>query len=87
MKKKREHLLQDLVTDWLWMHQNELGTGLMGHHGYIGNVVVWKINDNGSCDYMDFCEFYLGRLAAMLKPYHFNVWQSNEYLNILDDEE
>jgi hypothetical protein len=84
MKKAREHLLQDLVTDWLWMHEDQLGTGLIGHYGYMGNVVVWKINDNGSCDYMDFYEFYREAFVAMLAPYKFNAWQSEEYLHIQD---
>lgn len=85
MNAKREHLLQDLVTDWLWIHENELGKGLIGHYGYSGNVVVWKINDNEVCDYMDFYEFYLEELVTMLKPYKFAVWQSTEYLNFLDE--
>jgi len=86
MNKTREVLLQNLVTDWLWMHEDELGRGLIGHYGYIGNVVAWKINDNGLCEYMDFYEFYLDRLVAMLTPYKYEVWQEDEYLYFLDKE-
>ena len=86
MNKKREQCLQGLVTDWLWMHEDELGTGLIGNHGYMGNAVVWKINDNGTCDYMDFYEFYLARFVAMLTPYKYEVWQEDEYLYFLDKE-
>lgn len=83
MNKKREHLLEDLCTDWFWMYEKDLGRGACGFHGYMGNVVVWKLNT----DYMDFCEFYLDILIAMLKPYDFHVWQSDEYLNFMDVQE
>jgi hypothetical protein len=64
------------------MYENELGRGACGFHGYNGNVVVYKLN----CDYMDFCEFQLEALVAMLRPYGFDVWQSEEYLNVQDVE-
>lgn len=87
MKKKREQLLQDAATDWLWMFEDELGRGLLGHHGYSGNVVVWKINDNGTCDYMDFYEFYRERFVAHVLQHGFKAWQSDEFLNFLDTED
>lgn len=82
MNNKREQRLHSLLMDWFWMYENELGHGSCEFHGYNGSVVVYKLN----CDYMDFCEFQLGTLAAMLRPYGFDVWQSEEYLNVQDVE-
>lgn len=83
MNKKREQRLEDLLTDWFWMYENELGRGACGFYGYSGNVVVYRLN----CDYMDFCEFCLPALTNMLRPYNYSVWQSDQYLNIQDVEE
>ena len=80
MKKEREHLLEDLLTDWFWMHENELGRGAVGLHGHNGNTVVYKLN----YDYMDFYEFNREHLIAMLKPYGYELWQGDEYLNARD---
>lgn len=81
MNKKREHLLEDLLTDWFFMSENSLGTGAIGHYGYNGNVVVYKLN----CDYKDFYEFHREDLIDMLKPYSFLCWQSEEYLNVIEE--
>ena len=80
MNKKREHQLEDLLTDWFWMSENSLGTGALGLHGYNGNTVVYKLN----VDYMDFYEFHRADLIAMLKPYSYKLWQTEEYLNVMD---
>jgi hypothetical protein len=84
MDKKREELLQDVASDWLWMFEDEVGRGLMGHHGHNGNAVVWKINDNGSCDYMDFYEFYRERFTAHVAQHGFEAWQNGEYVSFMD---
>jgi len=84
MNEKREQLLQDVATDWLWMFEDEVGRGLMGHHGHNGNAVVWKINDNGSCDYMDFYEFYRERFTAHVAQHGFEAWQNGEYVSFMD---
>ena len=80
MNKKRERQLEDLLTDWFWMSENELGRGAIGFHGHNGNVVVYKLN----VDYMDFYEFNREHLIAMLKPYGYELWQGEDYLNIRD---
>lgn len=80
MNKKREHQLEDLLTDWFWMSENSLGTGALGLHGYNGNIVVYKLN----VDYMDFYEFHRADLIAMLNPYSYKLWQTEEYLNVMD---
>jgi len=80
MNKKREAFLEDLLTGWFFMSENSLGTGALGFHGYNGNTVVYKLN----CDYMDFYEFHRADLIAMLKPYDFEMWQTEEYLNVQD---
>ena len=80
MNKKREHQLEDLLTDWFWMSEPSLGRGALGFHGHSGNIAVYKLN----CDYMDFYEFHRADLIAMLKPYGYKLWQTKEYLNVMD---